>query len=147
MCEMYCYSGRKRRKEKELEQKADWEHKQEETAKKKVEERAKKIEELAKKRENTARKRSKSSVEKDLCGLWRCKFISWLFFKCSTIICLSLTYSEENESEPEINVCYLTFQDDQKEGTGLEWVQCGGSMKISSVNDEDFIVSTLCHLD
>ena len=41
------------------------------------------------------------------------------------------TYSrgKENESEQEINldeccVSFRTFQDDQREGTGLEWVQC-----------------------
>ena len=35
--------------------------------------------------------------------------------------------AKENESDinsDECCVCYRTFQDDQSEGTGLDWVQC-----------------------
>ena len=103
-----------------------------EGAKKKAEERAKKME-LAKKRENTSRKRTKSS------GGAEAKKRSSSVGSSSSVR-RSPSRGKENESEQEIDsdeccVCFRTFQDDQREGTGLEWVQSAkdGSMRNVSV--------------
>ena len=117
---------------------------------------AKKMEELAKKRENTTRKRSRSTgaagvkkrkttADSEVAGPSSNSSSSAGSSSSSTARLSSRSAAaiyrpgeKEGESESEINsdeccVCYRTFQDNQREGTGLEWVQCvyakGGSMK------------------
>ena len=121
--------------------------KEREEAAKKVEERTKKKEELAKKRENTTRKRSKSTgapTKKRKTSATAESDASSSAGSSSSARQSSRSAggaSPGKDGEPEVSiysdeccVCFRTFQEDQREGTGLEWVQCvcqikGGSMK------------------
>ena len=141
----YRYTGDKRtKKRQELEEKnkrkAEREQKKkerEEAVKKKAEERTKKKEKLAKKRDITTRKTSKSTgaptkkrntsaiAESDASSSAGSSSSS----RQSSRSAGGASLGKDGEPEVSINsdeccVCFRTFQEDQREGTGLEWVQC-----------------------
>ena len=121
----------------------------EDAAKKKAEERAKKAEEAAKKRENRAKKRTMPVPDANIQAKKR-KTVSdpavagtsatadpsssgssdtGTSIKSRNSSRLSAAAARSDTFDTTINsdvccVCYRTFEDDQLEGNGLEWVQC-----------------------
>ena len=144
---------KKKEIEEKSKRKADREQKKkekEEAAKKKAEERARKAEEAAKKRENRTKKRTmrvpdtgtqakkRKTTSESAAATGSTDPSSSTDPGTSTssryssrLSAAAATYSgtSENDLNANINsdvccVCYRTFEDDQREGNGLEWVQC-----------------------
>lgn len=108
-------------KEKRKQERVDKKKQREELAKKKAEERAKKAQE--KKNASSQRKPVKRKSTSQPKGLKLSKLSSTSSTSTSTSV--SPGEPSSNSTDTECCECSRTYNEDVRQGTGVEWVQCG----------------------